>query len=122
MEQVHLNLPAEIKLAVQTEAERQMTTAAAYVRRAIAQALHADGISTKRGLARADRGRRKSTPPNKTPPRQLGTALCISRGNISSLATKDVARERRRSRRQPGRAAHEFSPNFSVHRHRPRSA
>jgi hypothetical protein len=43
------NLPIEIKLAVQAEAERQMTTAAAYVRRAIAQALHADGISTKRG-------------------------------------------------------------------------
>ena len=49
MEQVHLNLPIEIKLAVQAEAERQMTTAAAYVRRAIAQALDADGISTKRG-------------------------------------------------------------------------
>jgi hypothetical protein len=49
MEQVHLNLPTEIKLAVQAEAQRQMTSAAAYVRRAIAQALHADGVSTKRG-------------------------------------------------------------------------
>ena len=55
MEQVHLTLPIKIKLAVQAEAERQMTTAAAYVRRAIAQALHADGISTKRGPRRGSR-------------------------------------------------------------------
>ena len=68
MEQVHLNLPTEIKLAVQAEAERQMTTAAAYVRRAIAPCTRM-AYRPSVGPARADRGRRKSTPSNKTPPR-----------------------------------------------------
>jgi hypothetical protein len=48
MKQVHINLPTEIKIAVQLEAERQMTTAAAYVRRAIARTLQADGVAIKR--------------------------------------------------------------------------
>jgi hypothetical protein len=49
MIQVHIHVPLEIKAAVQIEAERQMTTAAAYVRRAIAQALHNDGVAIERG-------------------------------------------------------------------------
>jgi hypothetical protein len=49
MEQVHIILPTEIKLAVQAEAQRQMTSLAAYVRQSIVRALHADGVSTKRG-------------------------------------------------------------------------